>query len=254
MTSALDSLPITPGKPSKCLPLGVLDLWTGKPPKQRRNDGDAKVARSIIVALPCELPLAIQRSLICKYAEWLRGKHGVACEWAIHGPPGDPRNVHAHLLVTTRAVDETGIHGRKLRELDTRSTSKAIITAWRLAWEESCNAALTAIDSDARVDSRSLIARGIARPPRQHLGPEEAARQRRGYPTARGRTNAAIDLYETLNAELQLIKNEYAQIERTQGTQNRIRTAARRQHVGPLSHGRAQARNQRAERSWNLPR
>ena len=172
--------------------------WQRTEKAERRKD--AKVARHIIVALPCELALAALIVLVGKYAAWLRAQHGVAVQWAIHSPPHDPRNVHAHLLLTTRRVDKDGVHSAKVRALDCRRTSKAIITDWREQWAGAINAALEEHGHAARVDCRSLAAQGIARPARQHLGPEQFYQERRGYHTAGGRVNAAIDLIAQINA------------------------------------------------------
>ena len=81
--------------------------WQATERAERRKD--AKVARHLIVALPSELALAAQIALLVVYAAWLRAKHGVAVGWAIHAPPHDARNVHAHLLITTRTVDQDGM-------------------------------------------------------------------------------------------------------------------------------------------------
>ena len=209
---------------------------------------DAKVARHAIVALPFELPLAAQITLVARYAAWLRAQHGFAIQWAVHGAPGDERNIHAHLLMTTRVVAENGVHGPKVRALDRSRTSKAIVTHWREVWAESINAALERHRHQARVNCRSLAARGIPRPPRQHLGPEQSHQQRRGYRTAGGRVNATINLIAQINAELQTLNNEYDQLERTHAN-HRTRTATARQRPHPLSRGHLSRGGQRAERT-----
>ena len=90
----------------------------------------------------------------------------------------------------------------KLRPLDRPRTSGAILKRWRQEWEEACNRALDEHCVDARVDCRSLAARGILRPARQHLGPENARRHLLGYPTEGSVHNAKVDAIERANAEL----------------------------------------------------
>ena len=197
--------------------------WQATEAAEKRRD--AKVARLIVAALPHELPLAVQTALVIGYATWLRAQHGIVCEWAVHAAPGDPRNVHAHLLITTRDVDDAGGHGGKIRALDTRGTSRTIITGWRTAWEKSSNAALATVNSDTRVDSRSLAARGISRPPRQHQGPAQTAQIRRGQQTTAALINHQIGTYETLTAELQRSQKEYAQLLQSQRPEPHIRRA-----------------------------
>ena len=106
--------------------------WHACERAERRKD--AKVARTIVVALPCELDLNAQVSLLCKFARGLRDDHGVACGWALHEAPGDPRSRHGHLLLTTRRVDDAGVYGAKTRELDVLSTSAGLVTRWRRRW------------------------------------------------------------------------------------------------------------------------
>lgn len=178
---------------------GPID-WQAVERAERRKD--AKVARSIIVALPHELPPWAHRSLVADFATLLRRRHGMAGEWAIHVAPGDERNVHAHILTTTRHVDDDGNLSYKLRSLDQPRTSGAILKRWRQEWEDLCNRSLDQHNVDAHLDCRSLAARGILRPARQHLGPENARRHLLGYPTEAGSHNAKVDAIERANAEL----------------------------------------------------
>lgn len=178
---------------------GPID-WQAVERAERRKD--AKVARSIIVALPYELPPWAHRRLVGDFVAVLRRRHGMAGEWAIHDAPGDERNVHAHILTTTRHVDDDGTLSYKLRPLDRPRTSGAIIKRWRQEWEDLCNRALDEHCVDARVDCRSLAARGILRPARRHLGPQNARLHLLGYPTEGGSHNAKVDAIERANAEL----------------------------------------------------
>ena len=62
--------------------------------ERAERNWNAKVARTLIVALPCELDLRGQVDLLAKYARWLRQNRGVAIAWGVHEAPGDPRNRH----------------------------------------------------------------------------------------------------------------------------------------------------------------
>ena len=177
--------------------------WQAAERAERR--WDAKVARTLIVALPHELSLRAQINLVAALANWLRESRGVAVTWAVHEAPGDPRNRHGHLVITTRRVDEQGRHGKKTRELDVAKTSEAIVTRWRHRWQLLANASLAVAGSDARIDHRSVQARGLTRPARLHLGPEQAKQERQGYRTAAGRHNATVDEIERINAELMMV-------------------------------------------------
>ena len=170
--------------------------------ERAERNWNSKVARELILALPCELALNEQVELLIKYARWLRQTRGVAVEWAVHEAPGDPRNRHGHLVLTTRRVSDTGVYGKKTRELDVSRTSGPIVMRWRQRWELITNATLAAAGSDARIDHRSLQARGITRPARLHMGQTQTAQHRAGYDTAAGKHNAAVDEIEKINAEL----------------------------------------------------
>ena len=178
---------------------GPID-WQAVERAEKRKD--AKVARSIIVALPHELKPWVLRRLVGGFVADLRQRHRVAGEWAIHEAPGDARNIHAHILMTTRQVDDWGGIGHKLRPLDCGPTSRPILKRWRQAWQDTCNQARDTHGVDAHVDCRSLAARGIMRPPRRHLGPETMRRHLLGYDTEGGRHNARVDELECVNAEL----------------------------------------------------
>lgn len=148
-------------------------LWTtaetAEEPKRHRPDlaeqrsaagkkiRERAIARSLVIALPDDLPPIERERLTKGMALWLRDRHGVAVQWDVHAPDpnGDHRNHHAHLLITSRQVDANGVFGAKTRELTTMTTSSAHISAWREEWARRTNRALERQGSTARVDHRS---------------------------------------------------------------------------------------------------
>ncbi len=174
--------------------------WQAAEAAERRKD--AKVGRSIILALPCELGLLAQRALVDGFGAWLRLQHGIAVGWAIHAPPGDARNTHAHLLLTTRTVDEAGVQGAKVRDLDRSATSAVIVKNWRARWEQSVNLALAERGEVVRVDARSHRAAGRQREAQEHLGPHRAAQARKGYGVLAVVRNATAISLNRLRVEL----------------------------------------------------
>lgn len=161
-------------------------IWQAAERAEKRRD--AVVAREIEVALPHELPRQAQRALVEALARALVGRHGVIVDWAIHRPRegrGDPRNHHAHLLMTTRRATPQGL-GEKTREWDAKATGPALVTEWRARWAKMVNEALLAHGVAERVDHRSLAAQGLQRPPGRHLGPAATGYERRtGTPSRR---------------------------------------------------------------------
>jgi ATP-dependent exoDNAse (exonuclease V) alpha subunit len=72
---------------------------------------------------------------------------------------------HAHVMLTMRAVDESGF-GQKVREWNRTE----IVQRWRERWAELANERLAELDIDARIDHRSLEAQGIALEPQSQIG------------------------------------------------------------------------------------
>lgn len=135
-------------------------LWDAAEAAENRKN--STVARECEVALPAELPRPAQVQLANDLAAWLVERYGVAVDAAVHEPTGDndERNVHAHLLMTTRVL-ETGGFGAKTRVLDAAATGSLEVTTWREHWAGLCNTALEAHCFSERVDHRSNEARGL---------------------------------------------------------------------------------------------
>ena len=144
---------------------------------ERRRD--SRISRDVQVALPCELSEPQNYELTQAFAKALAKRYHTLASWAVHRPhrndDGDPRNVHAHIVIPTRALDETGQLGRKLVELDHPKQSRDEIKAIRLLWEETANAALIEAGVSARVD----VGRREDGDPAPTLGPTHAAVERK---------------------------------------------------------------------------
>lgn len=190
------------------------DLWNAAEIAERR--GDARVVRELRPALPAELPLSMQVSLVRGYSLWLRDRYGVAIQADIHAPRflDEPtqkqhekgrlnmnwedylealfdgcqtnKNFHVHLLMTTRQVcSKTGEFGGKTRVLDGSRTGPEEMLAMRQEWEKRTNAALKKIGSRARIDLRSYKAMAaVGDAPhgleaQEHLGSKLHARSRK---------------------------------------------------------------------------
>lgn len=147
----------------------------------------AQVAREITIALPAELPPRWREMLAVEFGHYLRDRFGVAVDLAIHKPSarGDDRNEHAHLLFTTREVNDLGNFGRKTRELDEIQTSRPALEEMRQAWADACNAALRLYGSTARVDHRSYQRQGLD-VESEHQGRGTLENEHRGEETERG--------------------------------------------------------------------
>ena len=150
-------------------------LWNTAEAAERRRD--SLVAREYQISLPHELTASQRLALARNFSRELADRHGIAVDLAVHDPrpDGDPRNFHAHLLVTTRRAGPDGLgakaaldahHESRLRNVLAGTTEMRAIRK-RLA--SLTNDAYKAAGFDLRVDHRSLAAQGIDREPMPHI-------------------------------------------------------------------------------------
>jgi ATP-dependent exoDNAse (exonuclease V) alpha subunit len=179
------------------------ELWAAAEKAERRRD--ATVAREVVIALPHELPPERAAALLRDFVEWIARRHGCAADWSLHLPSreGDRRNLHGHILLTTRRSDGARLTG-KTRELDDRKAGGRHLRGWRAEWARRARAALAEIGIAADLDPRPYAAQ--AREKRipallggEHLGPAHAALARRGAPVAAALRNATR---QAINAEI----------------------------------------------------
>ena len=152
-------------------------LWNEAERAETRKN--STVAREIIVALPAELDDKARYRMVKKFSEKLVDKHQCAVDFAIHAPSrdGDNRNYHAHLLLSTRQLTESGFD-KKTREWDDRKSKT--VDYWRAEWAKHVNRYLAQNNQEARVTHLSLREQGIDdREPTQHKGVALTAMERR---------------------------------------------------------------------------
>lgn len=214
--------------PAGTAPLPANKLWNAAEAAETRKN--STVARELLIALPHDLDPAQRESLTRKIAAQVADRYGVAGSVGIHAPDaeGDQRNLHAHILFTTRSVDQDGKLGAKTRVLDDKKTGPAETIWIRKMVEQETNAALEAAGVESRVDCRSLkdqraaaLAAGerdkaqeLDREPTIHLGPRvtqimrEASREGRDPLGVLDRAAANDDL----NFDIDAGKAELAEV------------------------------------------
>lgn len=141
-------------------------LWNAVEAAERRKD--AQLSREIQLSLPHELDADQNRRLVLDFIQSHFVDHGMVADVAIHTPDrgGDQRNIHAHVMLTTRVLMGDGF-GQKNREWNTPEQ----LQEWRKSWAERQNAEFERLNLEPRVDHRSYADQGIDREPTQHLGP-----------------------------------------------------------------------------------
>ncbi|WP_299971251.1 MobQ family relaxase [uncultured Roseobacter sp.] len=166
------------------------ELWNAVHKVETRSN--SQLAREIQLSLPYELSQEQQVNLVRQFVEEQCVARGMIADIALHAPSSDPgadeRNVHAHVLLTTREF--VGDSWAKRKNRDWHQTE--MIEEWREAWALHQNRELERIGSSERVDHRSLADQGIMREPQKHLGPIATEIERDGRSSHRGNENRAI--------------------------------------------------------------
>ena len=184
---------------------------------------NARTAKKIQVALPRELELSEQKTVVEEYIRQNLAQEGYCATYAIHdgGTRGNP---HAHILVSNRTIDRKGSWGVKrkmayaldergnriplLNEDGTQRTdgngrrqwkrvtveqnkldSKDFLLRLRKAWADVVNRYLSPYE---QIDHRSNVARGIVDTPTIHEGNSARAIEERGGIAERCEINRAI--------------------------------------------------------------
>ena len=135
-------------------------LWNQVEATETR--ANSQLAREVEVALPIELTHAQHIALLHGYVNEHFVSLGMVADIALHAKTGNP---HAHIMLTLRDVEAEGFGGKR-RDWN----SPALVTRWREAWANACNAALESAGRVERIDHRSNLGRGIDLPATVHQG------------------------------------------------------------------------------------
>ncbi|CAN7609193.1 MobA/MobL family protein [Phenylobacterium sp. LjRoot164] len=164
-------------------------LWNAAEAADRRVD--SRTAREVLVSLPHELNDEQRHALLRDFiAQGLVAK-GMIADYAIHRPDGhgDPRNHHAHIMVTTRMVGPEGF-GPKGRAWDNPEAVRALRALFADVQNQHLREHLG--PEAPQVSHLSLADQGLDREPTVHLGPAASGMERRGESSDRGDTNRRV--------------------------------------------------------------
>lgn len=178
-------------------PISRQDLWNLAAQSEKRID--SREAREFELALPHELPRAESIALANKFAKMLVDNFQVAADVCIHkSGAGDDKNIHAHVMITTRRFEAGHLHEKTRLEQEDKKlkeqglpTGKQQITLIRKKWAEICNEKLQEHGIN-QISHLSLKDQKIERLPQIHLGQHAAAMERRGILTDKGNRNRSI--------------------------------------------------------------
>jgi Ti-type conjugative transfer relaxase TraA len=173
-------------------------LWNATEAAERRSD--ARVAREFEIALPHELDTEERLSLTRAFAKSLTNDYGTAVDFAIHLPQGksDDRNIHAHVMMTTRVVTNAGLGEKSLIERENKwliannqPTSHSQVRDIRMMFADQVNRHLRQAGLDLRIDHRSHADRDIEIEPTGHMGVHASQMRERGLDVSRNRIEEA---------------------------------------------------------------
>ena len=161
-------------------------LWNTVEKVERRKD--AVLAREFEIAFPSELNAEQRKQLLDELCQKLVEKYNVVVDAAIHAPHvesgSDARNYHAHIMFTTRAINENGEFAAKKYRDFSRDNGTQTVCDWREDFADLCNKHLELAGFDQRVDHRSYADQNKNYlEPTVHEGPAVTAMRRRGIDT-----------------------------------------------------------------------
>jgi hypothetical protein len=180
--------------------------------ERAENHPRAQLAESVIIGLPHELSLQQNVWLLQDHIREFT-RQGRVVQLAIHAPDraGDQRNLHAHLLISTRGVDEHGMKPYKTKEQQERYLGRSdYLDHLRENWGHVANRHLARHGFAAGLDHRSYERQGSGREAHWHIGPGDMRKERQGERTRFGDHNRAVT---ERNAEREAIGQEIRHLE-----------------------------------------
>ena len=219
------------------------ELWNKAEAAEARKD--ARTAREYEVALPRELPESAAIACATRFAHGLVRMYCCAADVAIHAHgAGDKRNLHAHIMTTTRKLEHGQLTEKTVAELSDKKlrslgadTGAEQVTKLRAAWARIVNEVGREYGIP-EISHLSLKDQGINRDPQSHLGPHAAAMERKGIRTrignenrrARGESVASVaDVKElaALREEIEIRESAHADISKAKTAMPAVTSAVK---------------------------
>lgn len=224
-------------------------LWNAVEAVEKQKN--SQLARMFKASLPNDWTYEVAEEVVRKYVMDNFVSKGMCADWAIHDSCNEKgqRNLHFHLLLTLRAIDENGKwmpkqkkiyildkDGNKIKtkkgyksktEKTTDWDEPSNAKKWRTNLTELINETNEALKINEHWEHKSFKELGIEAPPTIHLGSRAHALEKKGIRTERGdynrkvweirglidfiaKTSASIESFVSTNARL--IKNELSDL------------------------------------------
>ena len=199
------------------------ELWNLA--EKSENRSNSRTAREIVINIPHELMQGDQGTgnmLAHEFASRLSKKYQVAVDVAVHAPDkqGDNRNFHAHLLLTTRKLEQDR-HGNikltdksQLEMSNTQLKQAGLLSNQdelkeiRKAWADLTNDYLAEHGIAERIDHRSHKDRGLDTLPTVKMGWQATELERKGIRTDVGNKNRDIKAYNANLVQQKILESE----------------------------------------------
>ena len=199
------------------------ELWNLA--EKSENRSNSRTAREIVINIPHELMQGDQGTgnmLAHEFASQLSKKYQVAVDVAVHAPDkqGDNRNFHAHLLLTTRKLEQDR-HGNikltdksQLEMSNTQLKQAGLLSNQdelkeiRKAWADLTNDYLAEHGIAERIDHRSHKDRGLDTLPTVKMGWQATELERNGIRTDVGNKNRDIKAHNANLVHQKLLESE----------------------------------------------
>jgi hypothetical protein len=181
-------------------------LWNEVEKSELKKNGDlkttARLAKEFEIAFPHEADADTRKRMLDELAQTLVKNHNVVVDAVIHAPHtksgSDERNYHAHVMFTTRSINEHGELGKKAREFN--DDGRNLTLAYRELWANMVNRELEQIGTQERVSHLSYSDLKYDLEPTVHEGSMITQLRRQGIDTEISLKN---DLIKQQNAEKQ---------------------------------------------------
>lgn len=199
------------------------ELWNLA--EKSENRSNSRTAREIVINIPHELMGGDQGTgnmLAHEFASQLSEKYQVAVDVAVHAPDkqGDNRNFHAHLLLTTRKIEQDR-HGNikltdksQLEMSNTQLKQAGLLSNQdelkeiRKAWADLTNEYLAEHGIAERIDHRSHKDRGLDTLPTVKMGWQATELERNGIRTDVGNKNRDIKAHNANVRQEKILESE----------------------------------------------
>ena len=147
-------------------------LWNAV--EQVEKAKNSQLAREIELALPAELPLEQNVSLVREYVTRYFVSVGMCADICVHDKNNS--NPHAHVMLTMRPFEPDGswgakahkVNGRKIPTIDWNEQTKA--EDWRTGRAKAVNAVLEQQGHESGIDHRSYERQGVEQVSTVHMG------------------------------------------------------------------------------------